>query len=27
MPMRHDVMLELNRPLIEDFDLEAFLGF
>lgn len=26
MPMRHDVMTELNRPLIEDFDLEAFLG-
>lgn len=25
-PMRHDVMVELNRPLIEDFDLEAFLG-
>lgn len=26
MPLRHDVMLELNRGLIEDFDLEAFLG-
>lgn len=25
-PLRHDVMLELNRGLIEDFDLEAFLG-
>lgn len=25
-PMRHNVMTELNRPLIEDFDLEAFLG-
>jgi hypothetical protein len=25
-PLRHDIMLELNRGLIEDFDLEAFLG-
>lgn len=25
-PLRHDVMLELNRGLIADFDLEAFLG-
>lgn len=24
-PLRHDVMLELNRDLIQDFDLEAFL--
>jgi hypothetical protein len=26
MPLRHNVMLEINRGLIEDFDLEAFLG-
>lgn len=26
LPMRHDVMLELNRPLVEDFDLDAFLN-
>jgi hypothetical protein len=25
-PLRHNVMLEINRGLIEDFDLEAFLG-
>lgn len=25
-PLRHNVMLELNRKQIEDFDLEAFLG-
>jgi hypothetical protein len=25
MPMRHDVMLALNKPFTEDFDLDAFL--
>ena len=26
LPMRHDVMVYLNKPLIEDFSLEDFLG-
>jgi hypothetical protein len=26
MPMRHDVMLALNKPLMQDFDLDDFLN-